>query len=152
MVEDKSLLLNSVSEMDSEEGDVFAMRINLSVTIVGLVNNTPLVTTNRIDKLWNGNITEVTSFDWGEREQGWLLGAFFYGYVATQITGGRMVEKYGCKKLYCVSSAKKSLAERSNGMMMRRQASMDNVLECPVGVQVTSPTPPRPSPGPTLSA
>ena len=40
MVEDKSLLLNSVSEMDSEEGDVYAMRINLSVTMVGLVNNT----------------------------------------------------------------------------------------------------------------
>ena len=26
-------------------------------------------------------------FDW-EREQGWLLGAFFSGYVATQIPGG----------------------------------------------------------------
>ena len=52
-----------------------------------------------------GNVTEVITdgpFDWGEREQGWLLGAFFYGYVATQIPGGRMAEKYGGKKLYGV--------------------------------------------------
>ena len=68
------------------------------------------------------------------------IGAFFCGYVVTQITGDRMVEKYGGKKLYSVSSAKRSLAERSNGMMMRRQASMDNVLECPVGAK------PRPHP------
>ena len=53
MVEDKSLLLNSVSEMDSEEGDVYAMRINLSVTMVGLVNNTNIH--------WS-QPTELTSF------------------------------------------------------------------------------------------
>ena len=39
-------------------------------------------------------------FSWGPREQGWLLGAFFFGYVVTQLPGGRLAEKYGGKTLY----------------------------------------------------
>lgn len=39
---------------------------------------------------------------WNEYEQGIVLGAFFYGYVLTQIPGGRLAERFGAKWLYGV--------------------------------------------------
>ncbi len=38
-----------------------------------------------------------TLFDWDAEQQGIILGAFFYGYVITQIPGGYFSEKYGGK-------------------------------------------------------
>ena len=109
----KGLLARHVFALLSFLGfaNVYAMRVNLSVAIVAMVNNTAIghnrshVTNSSDECPVVGNITEEATdgpFDWGEREQGWLLGAFFYGYVATQIPGGRMAEKYGGKKLYGV--------------------------------------------------
>merc|ERR1719228_2193345 len=89
--------------------NVYAMRVNLSVAIVAMVNNTAITNNTLVNSSTTcpvvSNVTETQTdgpFDWGEREQGWLLGAFFYGYVATQIPGGRMAEKYGGKRLYGV--------------------------------------------------
>jgi len=89
--------------------NVYAMRVNLSVAIVAMVNNTAVSNTSMANSSdtcpVTGNITDSTTdgpFDWGAREQGWLLGAFFYGYVLTQIPGGRLAEQYGGKKLYGV--------------------------------------------------
>ena len=36
-------------------------------------------------------------FDWSTEQQGWILGAFYYGYILTQIPGGYIAEKYGGK-------------------------------------------------------
>ena len=33
---------------------------------------------------------------------GWVLGAFFYGYLVTQIPGGWLAERYGGKMVYGV--------------------------------------------------
>jgi len=89
--------------------NVYAMRVNLSVAIVAMVNNTAITNTSVVNSSDAcpvvGNITDTPTdgpFDWGAREQGWLLGAFFYGYVLTQLPGGRMAEVYGGKILYGV--------------------------------------------------
>jgi len=39
-------------------------------------------------------------FVWDERVQGIILGSFFYGYVVTQIPGGRLAELYGGKLVF----------------------------------------------------
>ena len=74
------------------------MRVNLSVAIVYMVNNTALND--------NKNFTEINSsdnkdgpFSWDESQQGIILGMFFYGYVLTQVPGGRMAEIVGGKWL-----------------------------------------------------
>ena len=71
------------------------MRVNLSVAIVYMVNNTALN--------YNKNYTEINpkdgAFLWDESEQGIILGMFFYGYVLTQVPGGRMAEIVGGKWL-----------------------------------------------------
>ena len=75
--------------------NVYAMRVNLSVAIVAMVNNTAITNGSLINSTDScpvtGNSTDAPvdgPFVWGAKEQGWLLGAFFYGYVLTQIPGG----------------------------------------------------------------
>jgi ACS family sodium-dependent inorganic phosphate cotransporter-like MFS transporter 5 len=38
-------------------------------------------------------------FDWDQKEQGVILGAFFYGYILFQVVGGRLAEMFGAKWL-----------------------------------------------------
>ena len=38
-------------------------------------------------------------FDWDSETQGYILGGFFYGYMATQILGGFLADKFGARLL-----------------------------------------------------
>lgn len=84
--------------------NVYAMRVNLSVAIVAMVNSTKANTeldvcpdTNPV----NSTIpTRQGEFNWNEYEQGVILGSFFYGYVLTQVPGGRLAELFGGKLVY----------------------------------------------------
>ena len=40
------------------------------------------------------------TFDWDEKIQSQILGAFFYGYVITQIPGGLLAARFGGKWLF----------------------------------------------------
>ncbi|XP_066137490.1 putative inorganic phosphate cotransporter isoform X2 [Euwallacea fornicatus] len=88
--------------------NVYAMRVNLSVAIVAMVNQTtPIVPSNQsnFDHCPVLNVTNSTTpsdgeFNWDERTQGIVLGSFFYGYVLTQIPGGRLAEMFGGKMVY----------------------------------------------------
>ncbi|XP_059618259.1 sialin [Phlebotomus argentipes] len=91
--------------------NVYAMRVNLSVAIVAMVNHTaiPDQDNSTLDDVCpaRGNSTDDGpvlngEFDWDESTQGIVLGAFFYGYVLTQIPGGRMAETVGGKMIYGV--------------------------------------------------
>uniref|UniRef100_A0A1B0DG88 Major facilitator superfamily (MFS) profile domain-containing protein n=1 Tax=Phlebotomus papatasi TaxID=29031 RepID=A0A1B0DG88_PHLPP len=89
--------------------NVYAMRVNLSVAIVAMVNHTaiPEQNTTNLDDVCPapGNDTDNGpvlngEFAWDESTQGIVLGAFFYGYVLTQIPGGRLAETVGGKMIY----------------------------------------------------
>ena len=47
---------------------------------------------------------EKEGFSWNAEQQGIILGAFFYGYVITQIPGGYLAEKYGGKWLFGIGT------------------------------------------------
>ena len=91
--------------------NVYAMRVNLSVAIVAMVNSTSnsgiANHTNITDgtcpaPITPGNSTSDTTgdFDWDEKTQSLVLGCFFYGYVLTQIPGGRAAELFGGKWIF----------------------------------------------------
>ncbi|KAH1015828.1 putative inorganic phosphate cotransporter isoform X2 [Dendroctonus ponderosae] len=86
--------------------NVYAMRVNLSVAILAMINQTaPIIQNNTFDQCPAGNVSNSTTpsngeFNWDERQQGIVLGSFFYGYVLTQIPGGRFAEVFGGKKVY----------------------------------------------------
>lgn len=92
---------------------VYGLRVNLSVAMVAMVNNTdpvpqtnstnstkhvcPLPKTNSSD----AGFTQpdgVPVYPWDSEVQGWLLGAFFFGYLCTQIPGGYLAGHYGGTK------------------------------------------------------
>jgi len=92
---------------------VYAMRVNLSISIVSMVNHTA------IDVNTNQSVSDVCpvpkpasnasagapdgEFAWDEKTQGLVLGSFFYGYVLLQIPGGRLAETIGGKLVYGLS-------------------------------------------------
>ena len=39
-------------------------------------------------------------FNWDNELQGYILGAFYWGYITTQLLGGRLAEMYGTKYLF----------------------------------------------------
>lgn len=46
------------------------------------------------------NFQKNGEFNWDEGTQGIILGSFFYGYVLTQVPGGRLAERFGGKHIY----------------------------------------------------
>ena len=99
----------------------YAMRVNLSVAIVYMVNNTAISGNgyrSREGEVDNDN--KDGPFVWDEAQQGVILGMFFYGYVVTQVEilhiytfiqtttcqvpGGRMAEIVGGKWLFGVGN------------------------------------------------
>ena len=99
----------------------YMMRTNLSILIVEMVSNN--VTSSIVQEIKNQtqdfetckvkksddldtlDKPEVTKYsyeklDWSPFMQGQVLASFSYGYVLTQIIGGRLAEKYGIRKIY----------------------------------------------------
>uniref|UniRef100_A0A3B4A4M1 Sialin n=1 Tax=Periophthalmus magnuspinnatus TaxID=409849 RepID=A0A3B4A4M1_9GOBI len=84
---------------------VYSLRVNLSVAMVDMLNNTNHHT--------NTNSTSVcplhfdpprpkrnhtaSVYDWDPKTQGWILSSFFYGYILTQIPGGYLAGRLGPK-------------------------------------------------------
>lgn len=86
---------------------LYMLRVNLSVTIVSMVNST----NNNHHQANNNQIDEVNSirnylpnsstvFNWNENTQGLMLSSFFIGYVITQYPGGRLADTFGSKWLF----------------------------------------------------
>ncbi|KAM9838476.1 sialin [Aulostomus maculatus] len=88
---------------------VYALRVNLSVAMVVMVNSTdpkpgqnssivhacPLPSGSENT---TGTLTQpdgIPQYLWDSQTQGWLLGAFFFGYLLTQIPGGYLAGHYG---------------------------------------------------------
>ena len=65
--------------------------VNESSTVRDINNNVTL---------GNEESYESVKFDWGPSTQGQILAAFSYGYITTQIIGGRLAERFGSKKVY----------------------------------------------------
>lgn len=88
--------------------NVYALRVNLSVAIVSMVNQTAMASrTNASNSdecpVFNNSDDQYRKdgeFLWDSNVQGTILGSFFYGYLVTQIPGGRMAELFGGKWLF----------------------------------------------------
>ncbi|XP_012224783.1 putative inorganic phosphate cotransporter isoform X2 [Linepithema humile] len=92
--------------------NAYVMRTNMSVAIVAMVNHTAIKGTEEfVQTLERENecgvpITNETEaaqrsadgpFAWTNKEQGYLLSSFFWGYVITQIPFGILAKRYGAK-------------------------------------------------------
>ncbi|XP_028173532.1 putative inorganic phosphate cotransporter [Ostrinia nubilalis] len=88
--------------------NVYAMRVNLSVAIVAMINSTEVPSNETLDVCpattpSNSSVPAKTGdFDWTTEQQSLILSSFFFGYVLTQIPGGRIAEIFGGKLVYGV--------------------------------------------------
>ncbi|XP_028410883.1 LOW QUALITY PROTEIN: sialin-like [Dendronephthya gigantea] len=88
--------------------NVYALRVNLSVALVVMVNST-YSNGNEETKSHECSSAESSSsrtnkdgtFKWDQDTQGIILGSFFYGYIFTQLPGGWIATKYGAKRVFC---------------------------------------------------
>ncbi|XP_034016091.1 sialin [Thalassophryne amazonica] len=90
---------------------VYGLRVNFSVALVAMVNTTdpkPELNRSRVYDCPLPSVKENTSqtfsqpdgipqYTWESETQGWLLGAFFFGYLCTQMPGGYLSSHYGGK-------------------------------------------------------
>ncbi|CAJ1066712.1 sialin [Xyrichtys novacula] len=85
---------------------VYALRVNLSVAMVDMLNTTHQ-STNQSISVCPAHASPVRPkhnhtakvYDWDSQTQGWILGSFFYGYILTQIPGGYLAGRCGPKWL-----------------------------------------------------
>ncbi|XP_023610047.1 sialin isoform X5 [Myotis lucifugus] len=86
---------------------LYALRVNLSVALVDMVDSNTTLANNRTSKecAEHSASMKVTHnhtgkrYKWDAETQGWILGSFFYGYIITQIPGGYVASKVGGKLL-----------------------------------------------------
>lgn len=90
---------------------VFAMRVSMSVVVVAMVDGTKskIVVPSRnnvtnFSPFVSRNVTEPRGsqgeFNWPREMQGIILGAFFWGYLITQIPSGLLSRTCSCKLIY----------------------------------------------------
>lgn len=92
---------------------VYGLRVNLSVAMVAMVNEThsqpalnssaghecPVPSHGLSNSSQNPDQPDgIPQYSWDSATQGWLLGAFFFGYLVTQIPGGYLAGHYGGSK------------------------------------------------------
>ncbi|VDP15300.1 unnamed protein product, partial [Soboliphyme baturini] len=102
----------------------YALRVNLSMAIVAMVNHTAIHahdvkvnSTTGIDEVCKRpsetNVSLPVRKDgiyaWNEETQGAILSSFFYGYLITQIPGGILSTKFGGKWVFGVGTLLASL-------------------------------------------
>ncbi|XP_059171323.1 sialin-like [Physella acuta] len=86
--------------------NVYCLRVDLSVALVAMVNSTSSKNSTGSQECpdpQGGNSTSTKKsgeFNWNEETQGYILGAFFYGYIVTQLPGGWLASKFGGKNLF----------------------------------------------------
>ncbi|XP_061645522.1 sialin [Phyllopteryx taeniolatus] len=86
---------------------VYALRVNLSVAMVDMLNTTQRAHRNHSSSVCPAHASPArpkrnhtaSVYDWDFETQGWILGSFFYGYILTQIPGGYLSGRSGPKWL-----------------------------------------------------
>ncbi|XP_064631101.1 sialin-like [Lineus longissimus] len=92
--------------------NLFALRVNISVALVCMVNHTSSLDVNVTAGQLNA--TEVTQcrftssskddkageFNWDKVTQGLILGSFYWGYIVTQLPGGLLASRFGGKRVF----------------------------------------------------
>lgn len=103
--------------------NIYLQRVGMSVAIVCMVNHTVVASLNG-RKLYNQtdnldcakslnktkSIMKDGALEFDKVQQGHILGAFFYGYLISQIPGGILAEKFGGKRVFGVFTAISTVA------------------------------------------
>lgn len=89
----------------------YALRVNITLAIVAMVRSNTTHVTVPIGNLTEltGNLTTIAPmpannddglFDWDKGQIGIILGSFYWGYLLTELPGGRLAEMIGGRRVF----------------------------------------------------
>ncbi|XP_048453235.1 sialin isoform X1 [Rhincodon typus] len=86
---------------------VYALRVNLSVAMVEMLDDNATLLKNgsveacppHSNSTHQSYVKKGKVYKWNSDIQGWILSAFFFGYIVTQIPGGYLAGRFGGKLL-----------------------------------------------------
>ncbi|XP_043536414.1 sialin isoform X1 [Chiloscyllium plagiosum] len=86
---------------------VYALRVNLSVAMVEMLDNNATSLKNgsveacppHSNSTQQNYVKKGKVYKWNSDIQGWILSSFFFGYIVTQIPGGYLAGRFGGKLL-----------------------------------------------------
>ncbi len=125
----------------------YMLRVNINLTIVAMVNFTE--TENETASIQECNFTNVNDdeaesdddvehlgdqgeFLWDEVVQSQIIGSFYYGYITTQVPGGRLTELFGAQKVLGFSMGGMALLRCvSRFQFIKNQGHPFNILSQP---------------------
>jgi MFS transporter, ACS family, solute carrier family 17 (sodium-dependent inorganic phosphate cotransporter), other len=132
----------------------YALRVNLTIAIVEMVstgttaavsttngNEGNATTDTTLAELVSTNPTpsdDVVRFDWSEKDVQLILGSFFWGYIMTELPGGRLAELVGGHRVFGHSMLWSSVVTlviplAANRRLMACNSSHDSCLDSPNG-------------------
>ncbi|XP_045775263.1 sialin [Maniola jurtina] len=87
----------------------YALRVNLTIAIVEMIYDTKNHTVANLTEHINGTVEhpghiEQTRYHWDTKQKNLLLGSFFWGYVLTELPGGRLAEVIGARRVFGYST------------------------------------------------
>ena len=87
---------------DNSESEAIGQECPFSEEIQ--TTNTSIIKEPKIQDLSENILVNVSSkFNWNAKEQGIVLGAFYYGFILSVIPGGYLVERFGSKWIMLAS-------------------------------------------------
>ncbi|KAL0275646.1 UNVERIFIED_CONTAM: hypothetical protein PYX00_003443 [Menopon gallinae] len=85
----------------------YMLRVNLTIAIVAMVVPGNATGLNGTDA--NAEPLEGTRYDWDPYLQNIILGCFFWGYICTELPGGRLAEVFGARRIFGYSMLSASI-------------------------------------------
>lgn len=88
----------------------YALRVNLTIAIVEMIfdekDNHTLITnvTDSLNVTQHPGHIEQTRYHWDTKQKNHLLGSFFWGYILTELPGGRLAEIIGARRVFGYST------------------------------------------------
>lgn len=103
----------------------YMLRVNINLTIVSMVNFTQNSNEEDSNECGYSNLNSTESepneegeFIWDSVVQSQIVGSFYYGYIVTQLPGGRLSEVIGAKRVLGISMAGVALLKYNNGLFL----------------------------------
>lgn len=92
----------------------YMLRVNLTIAIVDMVIPSNKTLDGNTTESSNSSITETeglegTRYEWDAYLQNIILGCFFWGYICTELPGGRLAEVFGARRVFGYSMMSASI-------------------------------------------
>ncbi|XP_053611221.1 sialin [Plodia interpunctella] len=89
----------------------YALRVNLTIAVVEMIygdkdNHTAVlnITHDSLNVTQHPEAIQQTRYHWDTKQKNLLLGCFFWGYVLTELPGGRLAEIIGARRVFGYST------------------------------------------------